>query len=153
MSEVTNVLDDVKKPWLKENLKEIKNLINNHNFSVEDPKKGEPITTCIDMYKEKIQSDGSLDKLKLRILVRGDLLNKEMVGDTWSPIASMRTLKYFLAYATKHKAIVYQLDFIVALLQSKFKNRVFVKLDSRYVDYFPEYSNYFGRALRLLKSM
>ena len=28
-----------------------------------------------------------------------------------------------------------------------------MKLDSRYADYFPEYSNYFGRALRLLKSM
>ena len=26
-------------------------------------------------------------------------------------------------------------------------------LDSRYADYFPEYSSYFGRALRLLKSM
>ena len=29
----------------------------------------------------------------------------------------------------------------------------FVKLDSRCEDYFPEYSNYFGRSLRLLKSM
>ena len=66
----------------------------------------------------KIQSDGSLDKLKLRMLVRGDLKNKEMVGDTWSPTASMRTLKYLLAYATKHKAIFHQLDFIGALLQS-----------------------------------
>ena len=28
-----------------------------------------------------------------------------------------------------------------------------MKLDSRYADYFPEYSNYFGRALVLLKSM
>ena len=28
-----------------------------------------------------------------------------------------------------------------------------MKLDSRYADYFPEYSNYFVRALRLLKSM
>ena len=28
-----------------------------------------------------------------------------------------------------------------------------MKLDSRYADYFPEYSNYFGRALILLKSM
>ena len=26
--------------------------------------------------------------------VRGDLQNKEMIGDTWSPTASMRTLKY-----------------------------------------------------------
>ena len=48
---------------------------------------------------------------------------------------------------------MHQLDFIGSFLQAKFKNRVFVKLDSRYADYFPEYSNYFGRDLRLLKSM
>ena len=65
----------------------------------------------------------------------------------------MRILKYFLADTNKHKARVHQLDLIVALLQAKLKNRVFVKLDSRYTDYFPEYSNYFGRALILLKSI
>ena len=53
----------------------------------------------------------------------------------------MRTLKYFLAYATKHKARVNQLDFIGEFLQTKVNNRVFVKLDSRYTDYFLEYSN------------
>ena len=76
-----------------------------------------------------------------------------MVGDTWSPTASMRTLKYFLADAAKHKARVHQLDFIGAFLQKKVKNRVFVKLDMRYADYFPQYAQYFGRALKLLKSM
>ena len=30
---------------------------------------------------------------------------------------------------------------------------MFVKLDMRYANYFPEYSQYFGRALKLLKSM
>ena len=93
------------------------------------------------------------DKLKLRIVVRGDLKNKEMVGDTWSPTASMRTLKYFLADSAKHKARVHQLDFIGAFLQAKVKNRVFVMLNMRYADYFPEYAQYFGRALKLLKSM
>ena len=76
-----------------------------------------------------------------------------MVGDTWSPTASMSTLKYFLADAAKNKAIVHQLDFIGAFLQAKVKNRVFAKLDNRYTEYFPEYAKYFGRALRLLKSM
>ena len=80
----------------------------------------------MDVYKKKNQSDGSLDKLKLRIVVRGDLQNKEMVGDTWSPTASMRTLKYFLEYASKHKARFHQLDFIGAFLQSKLKSRVFL---------------------------
>ena len=62
----------------------------------------------MDVYKAKIQYDGSLDKLKLRIVVRGDLKNKEMLGDTWSLTASTRTLKYFLADAAKHKAKVHQ---------------------------------------------
>ena len=31
--------------------------------------KGEPLTPYMDLYKAKIQSDGSLDKLKLRIVV------------------------------------------------------------------------------------
>ena len=76
-----------------------------------------------------------------------------MIGDTWSPTASMRTLKYFLADASKHKARVHKLDFIGEFLQANVKDRVFVKLDMRYAAYFPEYSQYFGRALKLLKSM
>ena len=98
--------------------------------------------TGIDIYKAKIHSSGSLDKLKLIIVVRGYLQNKELFGDNFLPTASMRTLKYFLGDAVKHKAIVYLLDFIGSFSQAKFNNRVFVKLDSRYADYFTEYSNY-----------
>ena len=83
----------------------------------------------MDVYKAKIQSDGSLYKLNLRIVVRGDLQNKEMVGDTWSPTASMRNLKYFLADSANYGATVHQLDFIGSFLQAKVKNRVFVKFD------------------------
>ena len=36
-SEVTKLSDNIKKPWLKATMKEIKNLINNHNFLIEDP--------------------------------------------------------------------------------------------------------------------
>ena len=61
--------------------------------------------------------------------------------------------KYFLADAVNHKAKVNQLDFIGELLQAKYKNGIFLKLDSRYADYYSEYSSYFGRTLRFLKSM
>ena len=101
----------------------------------------------------KNSTDGSFDKLKLRIVVRWDLQCKESVGNTWSPTVSMRNLKYFLAIVTKYKARVHQLYFIGAFLQAKVKNQVFVKLYSRYADYFLDYLNYFGRALRLLKTM
>ena len=53
----------------------------------------------------------------------------------------------------KNKARVHQLYFIGAFLQATVNNIVFVKLDMMYEDYFPEYAQYFGRALKLLKSM
>ena len=80
-SKVTKLSENIKKPCLKSTLKDIKNLINNHTLIIEDQNEGEPVTPCMDVYKAKIQSDGSLDKLKLIIVVRGDLQNKEMVGD------------------------------------------------------------------------
>ena len=86
-------------------------------------------------------------------MVRGDLKNIELVGDTWSPTASIRTLKYFLVDAVEHKSRVHQLDFIGAFLQTKVKNIVFVKLYIRYTYYFSEYAKYFVRVLRLLKSI
>ena len=134
-SEVKKLSDNIRKPWLKATIKEIKNLTNNQNLPIEDQTESEPVTPCMDVYKAKIQSDGSLDKLKLRIVGRGDLQNKEMVEETWSPTASMRTYKYFLADTSKHKAILHQSYFIGAFLKSKVKNRVFVKLDMRYADF------------------
>ena len=73
---VTRLPEDVKKARLKATLKEIKKLINNQTFIMKYPDKGEPVTPCMDVYKEKIQYDGSIDKLKLIIVVRGYLQNK-----------------------------------------------------------------------------
>ena len=41
----------------------------------------------------------------------------------------------------------------MSVLASQSKEQSFVKLDIRYTDYFIEYAKYFGRSLRLLKSM
>ena len=78
---------------MKAALKEIINLTNNHTFLVHEPEKDDPVTSCMDFYKAKVQSDGSLENLKLRIVVRGDLQNKYLIGDIWSPTSSVMTLK------------------------------------------------------------
>ena len=54
-AEVTKLAENIRKPWLKATLKEIKNLINNQTFIIQDPKDGEPVTPCMDVYKAKIQ--------------------------------------------------------------------------------------------------
>ena len=67
------------------------------------PRKGYLVTPFMDVYQANIQSYVSLDKLKLIVMVREDLQNKETIGDTWYPTASMRTLKYLLADYSKKK--------------------------------------------------
>ena len=64
ITEVTKFSDDIKKPWMKATQKEIKNIINNQNFLIQKTEKDEPVITCMDVFKSKLQSDGSLDKLK-----------------------------------------------------------------------------------------
>ena len=68
-SEATKLSDYINKTLLKATLKQIRNLINDQTFLVEDPQKYEPVTPCMDVDKAKIKSDGSLDKIKLRIVV------------------------------------------------------------------------------------
>ena len=82
-AEVKKMSDNIKKPWLKATLKDIKNLSNNQTLIIEDQNEGEPVTPCMDVYKAKNQSDRSFDKLKLRMVVIGDLQNKELVEYNW----------------------------------------------------------------------
>ena len=53
-AEVTKLLDYIKKPWLKSDLKNIHNLINCPNFLFEYTERDEPVTPCMDIYKDKI---------------------------------------------------------------------------------------------------
>ena len=78
----------------------------------------------MDVYKAKIQYDGSLDKLKLRIVVIANLQNKYMIEDNWYPTSLMRNPKYFLEDYSKHKARVHQLDFIGAFIKANVKHRL-----------------------------
>ena len=118
---------------------------------MDDPDKGYTVIPCMDVYKGNIQSGASPEKLKLIIVVRGDFQNKEIIGYTWDPTVSMMNLKYFLSYYDKQKSIVHQLYLIGEFIQANIKHRVFVKLDSRYGEYFPEHVNYFGRVLSIDK--
>ena len=73
--------------------------------------------------------------------------------DTWSPMASFKELKLFLAYAAWKKCRIYQLNFIGAFLHAIARNRVFTILPNEWRELFPELADWFGVPLRLLKSI
>jgi hypothetical protein len=141
----------MKTAWLQSVRKEFKTLIDNNSFILNTTHKGESITPIMEIFKVKILSDGSLDKLKTRIVVRGDLQSKTLSEDKWSPTASFQALKMFLAHASRIKAQVKQLDFVGAFLQAKTWSRVFVSIPQIYGVLFPEYKEFCGRPVRLAK--
>ena len=99
---------------------------------MDDQEKVDPVKPCMNIYKAKIQNDGSPDKFKFINIPGGDFQNKEIIGDIWYPKTSMRTLKYFLAGDYKHKSRLHQLNFIGEFLKSNVKHGAIVKLDIRY---------------------
>jgi hypothetical protein len=78
--------------------KEMGTLVDSGTLVLDEMREGESSTPVMEIFKVKINSDGSLDKLKTRIVVRGDLQNG-VTEDKWSPTASFRSLKMFLAHA------------------------------------------------------
>ena len=143
----------VKAAWLKAYHKELKVLISSGSFSIEPMLEGEVAIPTMETNRVKLQSDGTLDKLKNRIVVRGDLQNKHSTEDKWSPTASFRSLKMFLAHACRLKVRVRKMDFIGAFLQAKVRSRVFIKLPAFYGELFPDIKAYCGVPVRLIKSM
>jgi len=73
--------------------------------------------------------------------------------NSWSPTASIRLLKCFIADATLNKCVIFQLDFIQAFIQSEAKKRMFVLLDKEYEQFCPNLSKHLGRPLRLKKCL
>jgi hypothetical protein len=121
--------------WLRANQKEIKTLIDAKTFALDKPK--DAVISTLETNKVKIKSDGSLDKLKCRIVVRGHLQDTTM-EDSWSPTAPFRSLKISLPDAARNRCRVHQLDFVGAFLQANVRGRIFVILPKVYGDIWPE---------------
>ena len=141
------------KLWSRAIKDELRNLITQSTFSIEDSTNDDVVIPTTYVFKIKLKSDGSWDKAKARCCVRGDIQRKIITEDKLSATANKKSLRIFLAQVAKCGSHVFQLDFIGAFLQAPVRDRVFVKLDQNLVKIMPEYGQYFGRPLRLLKSM
>jgi hypothetical protein len=80
----------VKEGSLRAYQKEIKTLIDAKTFALDTPKEGEPVIPVMETKKLKIKSDRSLNKLKFRIVVGGDLQDTAL-EDSCSPNWSIFT--------------------------------------------------------------
>ena len=145
-----------KTAWLKALKKELKTIIDSGTLNNrENPKPDDVVVSTTEANKIKLDQQGNVDKLKVRVCVRGDLQKKKdpTMEDPHSPAASMRMSKLVMAEAARHKARVFQLDVIGAFLQARMRSRVFITLPRVYGEIFPEFKAYCGRPVLLVKAM
>jgi hypothetical protein len=147
----------IKNYWAKALLIEIKELIKKGAFAHDKPTKDDPIIPVTSKYRVKSTPDGSIEKLKARIALRGDLMRDNIIiPDTWCPIAGFRSLKIFLAMAARMKQRVYQLDYVAAFLQADVIGRKFTILPVDWKELFitnTEIHQLLGTPLLLKKSL
>jgi hypothetical protein len=74
----------VKTSWLKSVKKEMGTLVDSRTLVLDEMREGETSTPVMEVFKVKINSDDSLDNLKTRIIVQGDL-QSGVAEDKWSP--------------------------------------------------------------------
>jgi hypothetical protein len=150
---IMSMPEHIKRYWIASMRQELKTLFKMGTFSkdvtVSPSDDTIPVTA---KFRCKLQSNGTIEKLKARICLRGDLQTRNEL-DTWCAIAGFRALKVFLAVAARTMCRIYQLDFVGAFLQSYAIDRTITELPSEWKELFPEYAEWFGIPLLCVKSI
>ena len=157
LQQVLKLPDHLREAWLKAWIKEIRGLIiGNECFSLEgEPGPDDKIIPLMEVFKCKLNKFGLVDKLKLRIVFRGDLHTPSNHLDSWNPHATWTALRLFLALCARYKIFPAQIDFIMAYVQTAMRGeRVFTKFPAFWAKYLPEeLRKYMGRPLLLKKAL
>jgi len=71
---------------------------------------------------------GTLDKVKARLCIRGDLMKKGVhFTDSYSPVMSMAAFRAMLTYAAAYGWLSLHIDFVAAYLNAVCRERIFVR--------------------------
>jgi hypothetical protein len=152
LKKVAQLPPSIRDAWLRAYRVELQNMISNNTFAHPTRYRGERCLPIRVVAKTKLRSDGKVDKLKIRIAIRGDLDQGALEEDNSAPLASFRLLKVFTADAARLRKRIYQSDFIAAFLHSRMDRIVYVRLPIEFLEFFPDLAEWFGVPLLLEKS-
>ena len=108
--------------WKKVVNSEIESILNNHTWELTDLPRGNKPLWLKWIFKRKMKPDGTTDKHKARIIVKG-YRKKEGLNyfDTYSPVKRITSMSMLIALAVVHDLKIYQMDLKTTFLNWEFE--------------------------------
>eukprot|EP00253_Pinus_taeda_P015845 PITA_15845 len=113
--------------WRAAMYEEIESINRNHTWDLVELPEGKTPIGCKCLYKPKINADGSIEKLKARLVAKCYSQQEGIdFDDTFAPVAKLNTIRMLISLATKHKWQLHQLDVKSAFLNGDLKEEIYL---------------------------
>lgn len=114
--------------WKKAMASEMKSLADNNVWKLCDLPSDRKALPCKWVYRIKRNPDGSIDKYKARLVVKGFKQRKGIdYEQTYSPVARMATIRALLSVSAKENLYLTQFDVSTAFLNGKLQEEIYMK--------------------------
>lgn len=124
-----------KEQWIKAMLSEINSLNENKTWDLVNLPDGRKALPCKWVFRLKTNPDGSIDKFKARLVIKGYSQQKGIDYDkTFSPVARLSTIRAIIAIAAQENLNLRQFDVATAFLNGSVEEEIFMKQPEGFQD-------------------
>lgn len=121
--------------WIKAMTLEMDSLVAKNVFTLVPLSKGKKAIGCRWAYRTKRKVDGSIDKHKARLVVKGYLQRKGIeYHETYAPLTRQETIRFVLSHMAKEAWESQQMDVMTAFLNSLLYEEVYIKQPEGFED-------------------
>ena len=114
--------------WKEAIKSELDSIIQNHTWELVTLPPGTKLLDTKWIFKRKFKPDGSLDKFKARLVVKGFRQKKDIdYFDTFSPVARIVTIRTLFAIASIYNLVIHQMDVKTAFLNGVLEEEIYIK--------------------------
>ncbi|XP_071913959.1 uncharacterized protein [Coffea arabica] len=135
--------------WKEAIKSEVDSILQNHTWELVDLPPGCRPLGSKWIFKRKIKPDGSVDKYKARLVIKG---YKQQEGldyfDTYSPVTRINSIRIILAIAALRKLEIHQMDVKTAFLNGDLDEEIYMEQPEGFIT--PEKGN---KVCKLVKSL
>lgn len=106
----------------------------NNTWTLVDLPEGEQAIPCMWRYVLKVYADGSIERFKARLVIKGCSQRKDIdYKETFSPVARVATIRTLLSAAAKQNMVLRQMDVSTAFLYGNLEEEIYMKQPPGYI--------------------